>query len=133
MEIRLQPHHRIFFYANLGYTDARIGATNERLPLVPNFTATTGLKVTLDHGFELATTSRHVSERHDGNDLPNFAFAKLPSYNLVDLRLDWRGKRVHAFAGVNNLTDEVYSTLGFSETYYPMPGRNYFTGVSYAF
>jgi outer membrane receptor protein involved in Fe transport len=34
------------------------------------------------------------------------------------------------FVGVNNLFDRAYATAAYSESLYPMPGRNVYAGVS---
>jgi len=37
------------------------------------------------------------------------------------------------FAGINNIFDERYATVAFSESYFPMPTRNFYGGIEWVF
>ena len=81
----------------------------------------------------LGLTGTYAGSRYDGNDDTNREFEKLPSYTVVDGKLTYRYKDLKVFGGVNNIFDEIYSTISFSETYYPMPPRNYYIGLALKF
>jgi len=69
----------------------------------------------------------------DGDDITNNRFAKIDSYIVVDGKLTYTWKELNVFFGVNNIFDEFYETLAFSESYFTMPTRNYFGGVDWRF
>jgi len=81
----------------------------------------------------LSLTGTWVGSRVDGNDEFNNLYRELDDYSVVDAKVSFNVRSWKLFAGVNNLLDEVYSTTGYSETYYPMPGRNYYAGVEWKF
>lgn len=113
-------------------------AGNDLTGVSPN-TLVTRLDLRTSPGFYVNFTHQYVDEipLDDANTVYQDA------YNLVNMRVGWArsfaGKwEVEAFAGVDNLTDEVYS-LGndlnpFGGRYYqPAPTRNWYGGVKVAF
>jgi len=52
---------------------------------------------------------------------------------VFDCKLAYTYKDLKIFAGVNNMFDELYATVAFSETYYPMPTRNFYAGLKWTF
>ncbi|WPR74695.1 TonB-dependent receptor domain-containing protein [Algoriphagus sp. NG3] len=111
---------------------------NDLTGVSPN-TLVSRLDLRTSPGFYLNFTHQFVDEipLNDGNTVYQDA------YNLVNMRFGWArsfaGKwELEAFAGVDNLTDEVYS-LGndlnpFGGRYYqPAPERNWYGGVKVAF
>lgn len=111
---------------------------NDLTGVSPN-TLVTRLDLRTSPGFYLNFTHQFVDEipLDDANTVYQDA------YNLVNMRFGWArsfaGKwELEAFAGVDNLTDEVYS-LGndlnpFGGRYYqPAPERNWYGGVKVAF
>lgn len=58
---------------------------------------------------------------------------ELPSYVVCDLPLRVPQGRWFWSAVAANLFDEVYSTIGYSATYYPMPGRSFYLEARYRF
>ena len=59
--------------------------------------------------------------------------ARLRAHQVVDAVVRYRQDDIELALGVNNLFDERYSTLAFSQTYYPMPGRQAHTTLSVRF
>jgi iron complex outermembrane receptor protein len=57
----------------------------------------------------------------------------LDAYRVVDGKVTYLHNRLKLFAGVNNVFDERYVTTSFSERYYPMPQRNFYGGIEWAF
>lgn len=111
--------------ANLAFVQPRFENTDADIPHVPRWTAHTRLEWRVAPRLDLTTSLRYVGSRHDGNDFTNRAFPGLRPYTLVDLAARYTpAKNIELTAAVNNLCDETYSTLAYSATYYPMPGRN---------
>ena len=82
----------------------------------------------------LSATGTAVGDRIDGNDENNDTYDKLKPYQLIDSKLSYawqEGRR--AYIGINNILDTLYSTIAYSETYYPMPTRNYYAGIDWVF
>ena len=52
-------------------------------------------------------------------------------WTVFDLALSVRSGAATWSAGVSNLFDKVYSTIAYSNTYYPMPERTAWMGVSW--
>ena len=114
----------------------------KELPLVPNQVIKLGTEWYLPAAFVLRPEIRFVSDAYLSGDNDNTG-EKLSSYRIYDLFLFYRpviGRyKISAFAGVENLTNELYATSGvkgtaFSpQTYYPMPERTVKCGISFEF
>jgi len=118
--------------ANIGYTDATFTKTNTKVPLVPEFTGALGLQWQPLPAWILSATGNYVGSRYDGNDFSN-SEDKLSAYQVVNSKLIFERSGFQAYAGVDNLFDEVYAASAYSQRYYPMPGRNYYVGLGYRF
>ena len=64
---------------------------------------------------------------------PTDGSRKLPAYVVCDTALRFQRGRLQLSAGINNLFNEVYSTVGYSATYYPMSERNYYVELRWQF
>jgi iron complex outermembrane receptor protein len=114
----------------------------KELPLVPNQVIKLGTEWYLPATFVLRPEIRFVSDAYLSGDNDNTG-EKLSSYRIYDLFLFYRpvmGRyKISAFAGVQNLTNELYATSGvkgsaFSpQTYYPMPERAVKCGITFEF
>jgi outer membrane receptor protein involved in Fe transport len=102
------------------------------VPLVPKNMASAGLEWRIVNPLKLSLSGTLVGERYDGNDIDNTTYHKLDPYLVCDTRATYQYGGFKLFAGINNLFDEMYSTVAYSEAYYPMPGRNFYTGVSWS-
>ncbi|MHB9097828.1 MAG: TonB-dependent receptor [Syntrophales bacterium] len=127
-------YHRATFEAGL--------YNGKELPLVPNQVIKLGMEWYLPAAFVLRPEIRFVGDAYLSGDNDNTG-EKLSSYRIYDLFLFYRpviGRyKISAFAGVENLTNELYATSGvkgtaFSpQTYYPMPERTIKGGISFEF
>jgi outer membrane receptor protein involved in Fe transport len=52
---------------------------------------------------------------------------------VFDLKVTYSWKGLKVFGGINNIFDELYSTIAFSESYYTMPTRNFYAGAQFSF
>jgi iron complex outermembrane receptor protein len=114
----------------------------KELPLVPNRTVSLGAEVYLPGDLSLRPEARFVSDAWLSGDNDNSG-EKLPSYRVFDLFLFYRPEigrcKISAFAGVENLANELYATYGMegsafsAQAYYPMPERTIKCGVSFEF
>jgi iron complex outermembrane receptor protein len=134
MEARWQASAAWLLAVNAGYVRPRFEGVDADIPLVPRWTANVRTEWLQTPQLRWIFAARHAGRRFDGNDPDNGRFARLPSYTVFDLalRLDLGGGAQLA-AGVNNLFDKVYSTIAFSETYYPMPERNAYASLRWRF
>ena len=119
------------FAANAGYVQPRFKGTDADIPLVPRWTANARAEWLQTPSLRWIVAARHAGRRFDGNDLDNRSFAPLPSYTVFDLAFSIRAGAATWSAGINNLFDKVYSTLAYSNTYYPMPERAAWVAVSW--
>ena len=133
IDLKYYPLDALYVWGNYSYTEAEFEGTDARIPLVPRHKATVGVEWTVTDSVVLAVTGTHVGSRIDGNDRTNTAYARLDPYRVVDTKLTYERGAVTFFAGVNNVLDERYSTIAYSETYYPMPGRNVYGGLEWRF
>jgi len=81
----------------------------------------------------LGFTGKLVGKRYDGNDIDNDTFETLDPYQVYDVKLSYTYKKFKLFGGINNILDKMYSTVAFSESYFPMPTRNYYAGIQWSF
>ena len=119
--------------ANLPYVRPRFEGADADGPLVPRLTANARLEWRAGSALRWFANARYVGKRYDGNDLTNRDFPVLPAYTVYDLAARYAIGDVEFTAAVNNLLDKVYSTTGYSSTYYPMPGRNYALSLLWRF
>jgi len=133
LELRWRAHSTFAVRGSLGLTNARFESTDTHIPLVPAVTASTELLWTPREWLRTSFTARYVGSRYDGNDPNNNLYPKLPSYVVCDLALRIPQGRWLWSAVAANLFNEVYSTVGYSATYYPMPGRSFYLEARYRF
>ena len=117
-----------------------VALDGNEVPLVPRHKLAIGAVWHLDGHTRLSADVQHVSRQRMENDEPNRFGQQIPAYTLVDLKLmrdigNWR-----LAAALNNLLDEnYYSYAVHSATNadrfnaYPLPGRNGWVSVEYAF
>lgn len=129
LEIRMRPFESLSVHANVGYVRPRADGADADIPLVPRITANVGAEWTMTQWSELAVSATHVGSRFDGNDIANDAYPKLPPYTTCDVRARARWKQAEFFVGINNVFNEIYSTIAYSATVYPMPERSAYAGV----
>ncbi len=127
--VRAAPADFLFLWANSTWMTAEFSGTNTTVPLVPGIQASGGAEVTFLTRFLLSVSGQWTGERYDGNDFTNDRYEKLDAYYTADARLRYRRARWEAWAGVENVFNEFYSTLAYSEAHYPMPGRSFAVGV----
>lgn len=136
---------RFKIYGSYTYHEATYRAgpyDGKELPLVPNHVVKLGAEWYLPADFVLRPEIRLVSDAYLSGDSDNTG-EKLSAYQVCDLFLFYRpvvGRtKISVFAGVENLTDELYATTGvkgtaFSpQTYYPMSERTFKCGISFEF
>ncbi|MBN1474771.1 MAG: TonB-dependent receptor [Syntrophaceae bacterium] len=115
----------------------------KKIPMVPQYLANAGLEIYLPFNIMLKPEVHYVSRAYLGGDSDNNT-EKLDSYTLVDVYLQYKptfGRlNMTVFAGVENLTDEKYSSYGFDQeqwfmpnAYYPMPGRTFKAGIKFEY
>ncbi|MBU2549399.1 MAG: TonB-dependent receptor [Proteobacteria bacterium] len=132
-DFKWYPADSLYVWGNLTWLEARFEKKRTRVPLVPRYKTSLGLEWRFSESWLLALTGSWIGSRYDGNDPDNNLYDKLPGYKVFDCKLTWERGRLKAFLGINNLFDEWYSTAGYSETYYPMPARNLYAGLSWSF
>lgn len=134
IQTRWQVAAPLTLVANLAYVRPRFANTGADIPHVPRWTAHTRVEWRVQPRLDLLASLRYVGKRYDGNDVTNQAYPALHSYRLVDLGARYAPtKAFELSAAVNNLFDETYSTLAYSTTYYPMPGRNFSLSAAWRF
>jgi len=126
LEARWRASPTVALRTSLGYLVPTISGSYADIPLVPRSTAYAEV-VWTPRGWALwSLSARYVGKRFDGNDITNTQYPPLPSYLVVDTALRFTRGNTQISVGINNLFNEVYSTIAYSGTYYPMPGRNYY-------
>jgi outer membrane receptor protein involved in Fe transport len=133
LELNWRPVGGPALRAGLGYLWPVFAGSGADIPHVPRLTLNGELEWPVSTATRWVLAMRHVGRRYDGNDPDNTLYPALPAHTVWDLALRraWRGLRLSI--GVNNLFDEVYSVLGYSASYYPMPGRNLHLSLQYDF
>lgn len=130
--LKLYPTDRLYLWGNFTFMEARFEGTGDQIPLVPQLSAKLGLEWKITGPLLLAVTGTFVGSQFDGNDITNDRFAKLDPYQVFDAKLTYTVKKFTLFGGVNNIFNEFYETLAYSESYFPMPTRNYYAGVAWS-
>jgi outer membrane receptor protein involved in Fe transport len=130
--LRYHPTDALYLWGNFTFMDAKFEDTNNWIPLVPKYSARLGMEWRIINPLLFAFSGTFVSSRYDGNDITNDRFAKLDPYQVFDAKLTYTYKKISLFGGVNNIFNELYETLAFSESYFPMPTRNFYGGVAWS-
>lgn len=133
-------------YGNLTYHKATFEDgqySKKEMPMVPNRVINAGLEMYLPYNVTLKPEIRHVGDAYLSGDNDNNT-EKLESYTLLNVYALYKptfGRlNLTVFAGVENLTDTMYSSFGIDYVqygmpnfYYPMPGRTFKGGLSFEF
>jgi outer membrane receptor protein involved in Fe transport len=132
-DVKIYSFDFLYLWGNYSYTDATFEIRETYVPLVPEHKAAVGLELRLMDSFLLTLTGTWVGSRYDGNDANNDLYEKLEAYKVLDVKLSYEYKTLKVFFGTNNIFNELYSTTAYSETYYPMPERNFYGGLEWRF
>ncbi len=132
-EVKLYPTDFLYLWCNYSYTSAKFEEKDTYVPLVPKHQLTVGGEWNITDALLLSVVGSYVSSKYDGNDQDNDLYRKVDAYTVVDAKLSYRYQGLTFFAGVNNMFSKLYSTVAYSETYYPMPTRNYYAGASWRY
>jgi outer membrane receptor protein involved in Fe transport len=133
VELRWRPVDSLAVRAGAGYVDAQILGPDTTVPLVPTVTANAAIDWSPVPWFGWGLSAKYVSSRYDGNDFTNSLYPKLAPYTVADTVLRFNYGPAQLSLGVNNIFNEVYSTVGFSNTFFPMPQRNYYAALRLIF
>lgn len=138
---RWQPARNWRLNGMVSYLVPSLAGRAGDIPLVARTTASLSLGWQPSPAWQSALSVRHVGPRRDGNadnvssatNAGSPPLARLRAHQVVDAVVRYRQDDIELALGVNNLFDERYSTLAFSQTYYPMPGRQAHTTLSVRF
>ncbi|MEO8627356.1 MAG: TonB-dependent receptor [Betaproteobacteria bacterium] len=126
LEARWRALTTLSVRASVGYVAAQFEGSDAYVPLVPRTTANAELQWAPKDWLQWLFSARYVGRRFDGNDFTNNQYPVLPSYVVCDTAVRLQRGRFELSVGINNLFNQVYSTIGYSATYYPMPDRNFY-------
>ena len=132
-DIKVYPVYSVYLWGNYSCTTARFEKKDTHVPLVPVHKFSIGVEWKILDNLLLSTTGMRVGSRYDGNDMDNNMYPKLKAYEIVDCKLSYTCGRFKIFAGANNIFNELYSTVSYSNRYYPMPDRNFYGGVDWVY
>ena len=141
---------RAKLYGNFAYHKATFEDgpfSKKELPLVPNRIANAGVEIYLPFDLMLRPEVRYVSDAYLSQDYNNISIDRLDAYTIYNVYLFYKpsfGKlKFTAFIGVENLTNQQYSSfgsynvpaygVGAPSTYYPMPDRVFKGGLSFEY
>jgi len=130
--LNYHPSKALYLWGNFTLMEARFKDSDNQIPLVPRYSGRLGMEWRIIDPLLLAISGTFVGSRYDGNDITNDRFAKLDPYQVFDAKLTYTLKRFSFFGGVNNIFNEFYETLAFSESYFPMPDRNFYAGLAWS-
>ncbi|NJB68118.1 iron complex outermembrane receptor protein [Desulfobaculum xiamenense] len=135
--VKYLPVEPLTLWANYTWMKATFDDTDETVPLVPENTVSAGLDWQIIKPLTFSLSGTWVSDQYRGSDTGN-EYDRLNAYTVVDTKLTYRySERLTLFCGVNNLFDELYSTLAYASSWsvddYPMPERNFFGGMEWTF
>lgn len=109
------------------------------IPAVPRDRANLGFRIhDLVPGLIFSADYNYVGSSYAISDQAN-KFEKLEDYYTINARLSYEWKRLEAFVGVNNLTDQEYSEyaiiggIPIGREFHPAPERNWVGGLKIVF
>jgi outer membrane receptor protein involved in Fe transport len=131
---RFYPAESIRVWANYTYTKAEFEGSGNTVPLVPRHKVSMGIDWEAADALTLSLSGLYTGSQHDGNDIENNRYRKLDPYTVFDARAGYtRGGGLEFYATVDNIFNELYATSAYSESYYPMPERNFSGGIRWRF
>jgi iron complex outermembrane receptor protein len=108
----------------------------KHLPLVPDWSGSAGISVTIIKNLTAMARLNYVGERYFGNDKEN-AYDKMDSYVTTDVHLNYKWRALNFFLNADNILDEKYCSYGYAgswgKSYYPEPGLVVWGGVGMSF
>jgi iron complex outermembrane receptor protein len=135
--------HAAYTLAFAEFTDGTLDGValeGKDVPLVPRHKLSLGAVWHIDGKTRMSADVHYVSSQRMENDEPNRFDQKIPAYTLLDLKLIRQIGNWQLSAALNNLLDEDYYTYAVHSASnpdrfnaYPLPGRNGWVGVEYAF
>jgi len=108
------------------------------IPMVPRHQVSSSLITKVFKYYQWSITGRYVGSRFAINDVQNATPPAKPYY-VLDTKIAFQHKNLEIFAGINNITDELYdsfvskSTTSTTKSHFPAPERNYVVGVNIKF
>lgn len=132
-DLKIYPSDYVKLWGNYAYTKARFEGKDTTVPLVPEHRGSAGVQWEPISFLQIDFSGTYTGSRYDGNDIENDRYAKLDDYVVFDTKASYKYRSMTVFFGVNNIFNELYSTSGYSEQYYPMPERNIFGGFRWTF
>jgi iron complex outermembrane recepter protein len=131
-ELHWQPVKPIVLNAHVSYLVPRAQGLAGDIPLVPRTTASLQLGWQVHADWAWSLDGRFVGPRRDGNDTASASFARLPAFQVWNTGLRYQHKDLLLKLGVHNLQGEIYSTQAYSQTYYPMPQRQFYLTLDWS-
>ncbi len=139
---RAEPLDFLTVFGNYVYEKATFEAqpfNGNDIPAAPRHKGSLGFRIhDLMPGWNFTAGATYVGSSYAISDQGN-AFKKVDNYTVVDARISYEWRKIKAFFGVNNITDEQYSEYvvigGFpsSRQFYPAPERNWVAGLEFTF
>jgi len=101
---------------------------------VPKLTGQVSLLWQATTQLSLSVSAEFIGSRSNGaNIAPGVDAPKLDAYQRVDLKAFYKLGDAEFFAGINNLFDDFYETTAYGLSFYPMPTRQFYAGLTYTF
>lgn len=137
---KMKLSQKVTVFGNYTYEEAsfeRDPFKGNEIPAVPNHKANIGFRIhDLAPGFIFSADYNYIGSSYAISDQAN-AFDKVSEYDTINTRLSYEWKMLKAFLGVNNLTNEKYSSYavisGSERYFYPAPERNWLAGLEIVF
>nr|WP_315193123.1 TonB-dependent receptor [uncultured Aquabacterium sp.] len=133
--LRWRPRPALLFQGQLTHVRPRLVGRTGDIPLVARNTASLTASWQASEAWRWSMAGRFVGPREDGNATGDGTPQprRLRAHDVWDASVRHQAGDVSWTLGVRNLFDEVYSTQAFSQTYYPMPGRQAHLEVAWGF
>lgn len=127
-------------FGNYTYEEAtfeRAPFKGNEIPAVPKHKANIGFRIhDFVPGFIFSADYNYIGSSYAISDQAN-AFDKVSAYNTINARFSYEWKMLKAFLGVNNLSNEKYSSYavisGAKRYFYPAPERSWLAGLEIVF
>lgn len=133
--LRWRPLPALQLQGQLTHLRPRLVGRSGDIPLVARNTASLTASWQASEAWRWTVAGRFVGPREDGHATGDGTPQprRLRAHDVWDASVRHQAGDVSWTLGVRNLFDEVYSTQAFSQTYYPMPGRQAHLEVAWGF
>lgn len=118
----------LFASTGFSFIDSEFENSGNEIPLVSDFKYFAFIEYEPVENFFTSIDYSYFSSKYQGSDVAG-KLDKIPSYDKTDISLRYKIKNLSFFIKIKNIFNEKYFTSSYANYCYPMPERNFISGI----